>query len=267
MKRLCACGCGKDLALEWRIGDSSYARGHDPVFRQKCSVASKLVQKEVQNRPEVRAKRSASARKAAALPEVKARRSASQLLAQNSSSTRKKKSVALKAAWADPTSKKRHIEGLKRAWDRPEVRAKHSIASSGLYNRQTSYERLLQDSLDNRIFKYTGLDKKRSYGQPISSDLLAPTPRLIIQHDGCHFHHCPCCFPDRGTRAIAKHAKDRTLIQYAEAKGWVVLRFWSCDLDRDLDGVLAKINSTAARLYLSRLGWCPKTLRPWLEVS
>jgi G:T-mismatch repair DNA endonuclease (very short patch repair protein) len=83
------------------------------------------------------------------------------------------------------------------------------------------------EALDKRQFRYTGLDRKRSHGEPISADIIHPRTKTIILVDGCYFHECP----DHGSGKFPeKPAYDREVTRKAEMAGWKVLRFWSHDI-------------------------------------
>lgn len=130
-------------------------------------------------------------------------------------------------------------------------RQMRSLDCKAQRGKQSSIEKILQDNLDGRTFKYTGLDNARGrgtrYDQPMSADFTAPRLKLIVQVDGCYWHGCKK--HGQGGK-IAKHQRrrDRRLNAVARAEGWTILRVWEHDIKYSLNSVLREIKSVVKLL-------------------
>lgn len=72
--------------------------------------------------------------------------------------------------------------------------------------------------------------------------------RLLVFVDGCFWHGCPQHYTKPTENAefwsakIEKNrARDARNNQTLEAQGWKVLRFWECEVEKDLDRVVTTI--------------------------
>jgi hypothetical protein len=105
--------------------------------RQKMSAVQKEVQKEVQNRPDVKAKKSAALKEAWNRPDVKAKQSA----AMNRPEVKAKKSAALKEVLNRPEVKAKQSAALKEAWIRRKAKKHASVTKSADTTSCTAVER------------------------------------------------------------------------------------------------------------------------------
>jgi len=85
------------------------------------------------------------------------------------------------------------------------------------------------------------------YGKP---DIVFTKYKLAIFMDGCFWHKCPKCFitpetrTDYWTEKIENNKKrDEIINQKLLSKGWLVLRFWEHQIEKELDKVLNDIKS------------------------
>lgn len=123
---------------------------------------------------------------------------------------------------------------------------KHS--RGGKRAQPSTPEMVLIKLLDGRTFKYNGTGKRR-YGQPISSDFVVPSIKLLIQVDGCYWHGCEKHHkhrPKAQRRKMQKH--DARLAAKAISHGWHVLRFWEHSIKKDPARVVHKIQQTVTKL-------------------
>jgi DNA mismatch endonuclease (patch repair protein) len=74
--------------------------------------------------------------------------------------------------------------------------------------------------------------------------------RVLVFVDGCFWHGCPWHFTMPVQNAsfwsakIEKNrARDVRNNQTLEACGWRVLRFWECEVEKGLDGVVNRVRS------------------------
>jgi DNA mismatch endonuclease (patch repair protein) len=80
-------------------------------------------------------------------------------------------------------------------------------------------------------------------------DVVFTRARVAVFVDGCFWHGCPEHYklprtrPDywkgRLQRNVDRDARDNLKLQ---AAGYTVLRYWACDIRRDLDGVVREIS-------------------------
>lgn len=125
----------------------------------------------------------------------------------------------------------------------PEARAKCSHNYHAYGRKTTSIELLLYNALDKRSFKLSGQGQV-DYGQPISSDIICKSAKLIVQVDGCFWHKCDCQ-GDRFTKEQRRDCRihDKRMNKIVESEGWTVLRFWEHELYNDLDKVVKIISN------------------------
>jgi DNA mismatch endonuclease (patch repair protein) len=92
-------------------------------------------------------------------------------------------------------------------------------------------------------------------GERLSADLLLLPSRICVFVDGCYWHQCPRHKPapkggpnvERWRRKFARtRERDRKAVALARDLGYVPMRFWECDIVRDVD-VVAQHLLEAAR--------------------
>lgn len=138
-----------------------------------------------------------------------------------------------------------YVRGHHPFYTSDEHRKMRSLNCKAQLGRQSSAERLLQEHLDGRTFKYTGLDNARGrgkYGQPVSADFTVPRLKLIIQVDGCYWHGCKK-HGQKGTVAKKQRRRDRELNRITASAGWKMLRVWEHDIKYNIEEVLLRIKS------------------------
>ena len=72
--------------------------------------------------------------------------------------------------------------------------------------------------------------------------------RVLVFVDGCFWHGCPRHYTKPAENAAFWSAKieknrvrDARNNQILESKGWTVLRFWECEVEKELDRVVGRI--------------------------
>ena len=112
---------------------------------------------------------------------------------------------------------------LDKAYDRTPT-----LRSRELRNNATATERKLWQHLRNRQLSGVRFNRQVPIG-PFICDLVARTPRLIVELDG-------------GQHAV-RTAEDERRTRFLESRGYRVLRFWNNDVLENVEGVLAVIEA------------------------
>jgi DNA mismatch endonuclease (patch repair protein) len=110
----------------------------------------------------------------------------------------------------------------------------------------TSLERKLDAAFKTRGWKY----ERNDGSLPGKPDFVFRGEQLIVFVDGDFWHGWR--FPqwkdglsDYWRAKIERTRKrDRAIVQRLRRRGWIVLRFWGHQVDRDLDSVLAKVGKS-----------------------
>jgi len=83
------------------------------------------------------------------------------------------------------------------------------------------------------------------YGKP---DIVFTKYKLVIFIDGCFWHKCPKCFIKPETRTDfwmkkieSNKNRDKIINKKLSDEGWIVLRFWEHQIEKELDKVLGTI--------------------------
>lgn len=127
----------------------------------------------------------------------------------------------------DPFSKEKRSEimrSVRTEGTAPEIRLRRALWRAGLrYRTRTRIER----------------------SKP---DVAFLSKRVLVFVDGCFWHGCPQHYTEPTANAafwsakIEKNkARDERNKQELETKGWKVLRFWECEVEKDLAKVVATI--------------------------
>lgn len=74
-------------------------------------------------------------------------------------------------------------------------------------------------------------------------DFVVPDRFLIIEADGCYWHGCPMCFPDRNVELQPKLVRDAVACETLVDLGWRVVRFWGHDITSRFSWVREQIES------------------------
>jgi len=84
-------------------------------------------------------------------------------------------------------------------------------------------------------------------------DLCFPGLRLVIFVDGCFWHGCPSHYSAPKNNAAfwrkkieRNQLRDRKDDESLNASGWTVLRFWECQVSRELEDVIGRVLSARA---------------------
>ncbi len=127
----------------------------------------------------------------------------------------------------DPFSKEKRSEimrSVRTEGTAPEMRLRRALWRAGLrYRTRTRIERA-------------------------KPDLAFLGKRVLVFVDGCFWHGCPQHYTKPAANAafwitkIEKNkVRDERNNQALEAQGWKVLRFWECQVEKELDRVVATI--------------------------
>lgn len=118
-------------------------------------------------------------------------------------------------------------------------------AMASVKSRDTDIEMLVRRALWARGHRYRV--NTRLNGRP---DIVFPGQRVVVFCDGCFWHGCPTCNERPGTnvefwlaKIEANKVRDRRVTGELEADGWTVLRYWGCQIHKDLDTVVADIEA------------------------
>jgi DNA mismatch endonuclease (patch repair protein) len=120
---------------------------------------------------------------------------------------------------------------------------KRSKIMSGIKSSRTKPELFLKEQLDGRIFRY----QPKIYGKP---DFGSKKYRIAIFVDGRFWHGCPgYALPLSNQqfwiKKIEKNkARDQKHNRELKRMGYLVLRFWDCDVLKAPLKVTQKINSS-----------------------
>ncbi len=90
------------------------------------------------------------------------------------------------------------------------------------------------------IFKAAGVKGwRRNYPVKGKPDFVFPKLKIAVFADGCfwHGHNCRNITPKQNAEYWANKRqrnieRDKMMTQSFEQRGWVVLRFWECDIKR-----------------------------------
>jgi DNA mismatch endonuclease (patch repair protein) len=109
----------------------------------------------------------------------------------------------------------------------PEIRLRRALWKAGLrYRTRTRIER----------------------AQP---DIAFLGPKVAVFVDGCFWHGCPRHYTKPAenasfwlTKIETNRARDARNNQALESQGWKVLRFWECEVEKELDEVVDCIRAS-----------------------
>lgn len=137
------------------------------------------------------------------------------------------------ARWADGTQAQKT-----KAWrdaNPEQVAASAANARRHLPQKDTKPHAKLREAL-RRAGVVTVTEYEVGY---YAIDEAIPDRKVAIECDGCYFHGCSTCgFP--GIRE--NQVLDRRKNTYLERRGWTVLRFPACRIDRDADGCVVEVS-------------------------
>ena len=135
-----------------------------------------------------------------------------------------------------PEKRRSIMQSVRREDTAPEMRLRKALWGAGLRYRK-----------QRRV-----LDAK--------PDICFVGPQVAVFVDGCFWHGCPDHYkPPLSNRDywLAKlernRARDRKNDRDLADAGWLVLRFWECQVKQNLEGVVAKVHTALGRLGSSPL--------------
>ena len=86
---------------------------------------------------------------------------------------------------------------------------------------------------------------------PGKPDIVFKKQRVVVFIDGCFWHKCPVCFVEPKTNIEYWHPKLERNVQRDEennkiliSMGWTVLRYYECDIKKDIAAVVDEIQRT-----------------------
>lgn len=86
-------------------------------------------------------------------------------------------------------------------------------------------------------------------------DILFPTLKLVVFLDGCFWHGCPQCAHDIkknsefwAAKIQRNRERDSNTTQILQDSGYMVLRFWEHELQRDLLKCVAKVQDAVFQI-------------------
>ena len=119
---------------------------------------------------------------------------------------------------------------------------------SRIRSKDTKPELLLRRRLWACGFRYRV--KSKLLGRP---DLVFSAKKIAIFVDGCFWHKCPDHFqmprqnkPKWAAKIEANVARDLYVTSKLQQEGWNVMRFWSHEIENNLDYVVKKISNAVA---------------------
>jgi DNA mismatch endonuclease (patch repair protein) len=111
--------------------------------------------------------------------------------------------------------------------------------------KDTKHELLLRKAL-----WWKGMRYRKHYGLPGKPDIVFPRKKVAIFCDGCFWHKCPKHYkPPQSRKEYWKRkikrnkARDRVVTKSLRDEGWTVARFWECDIKKDVEKVVKKIEN------------------------
>jgi len=124
-----------------------------------------------------------------------------------------------------------------------------SYNMSRIRGKDTGPELLLRKSLWDMGFRY-----RVHYKLPGRPDIVFVSKKIAIFVDGCFWHGCP----EHGVRPKTNSSfwnskiqgtisRDKKNQQQLKNEGWMVLRFWEHEIERDLDKVLRRLERTLSK--------------------
>jgi DNA mismatch endonuclease, patch repair protein len=126
------------------------------------------------------------------------------------------------------------------------TKEKRSEIMRSVRNRDTAPEIRLRRALWKAGLRY----RTRTRIEGAQPDITFLGKRVAVFVDGCFWHGCPRHYTNPVENAAfwrAKIEKNRTRDarnnEALENRGWTVLRFWECEVEKELDRVVARIQS------------------------
>lgn len=116
---------------------------------------------------------------------------------------------------------------------------------AAIRRKNTSIERALRSALWAAGLRGYRVDSRRVAGRP---DVSFGRSKVAIFVDGCFWHKCPECYrePKSNTeywrgKVERNVARDRAADESLQEAGWVVLRLWEHEVERDLGACVDRV--------------------------
>ena len=295
----------------------------DPKFKEQMSAT----QKEAQNRPKTKEKRSESIKKSWEDPEIRESRLSAQKEACNTEEHKvglskraqelnkdpeykESLSAGQKEAWKDPEKRQNRLDGMKGAMSTPEYRAKQRERTLEVLsnrpdlledkrklmqaqNQDPEFKKKVAEGLAKsgtlsdphkriwELMKEHDLDKgfkvEQWIGKGMRGDIVHWEAKLIIEFNGCYWHVCEQCYPDKSPlkdKRVQKSIENwEKKLKFIKENGWTLVILWGHDNE---DHVLETIkdavkwcwfrDATQARLKEKRKDDPARSARENLEV-
>jgi DNA mismatch endonuclease (patch repair protein) len=127
------------------------------------------------------------------------------------------------------------------------TKEKRSEIMRSVRTRDTAPEIRLRRALWKAGLRY----RTRARIERAQPDVAFLGPRVAVFVDGCFWHGCPRHYTRPAENAsfwLAKIETNRTRDarnnQALERQGWKVLRFWECEVEKELDEVVDRIQAS-----------------------
>lgn len=102
--------------------------------------------------------------------------------------------------------------------------------------------------LRKALFRNGVRSYRLNYKLPGKPDLVFPKKKIAVFVDGCFWHKCPQHFimpktrTDFWNKKIGRNTqRDREVETSLNQLGWIVLRFWEHQIEKDIDSVIRLI--------------------------
>lgn len=122
---------------------------------------------------------------------------------------------------------------------------RRSANMSRIRSRDTKIEMRLRKSLWASGVRGYRVHPKTVEGKP---DIVWAGKRVAVFVDGCFWHGCATCFvaptsnTDYWLPKIARNKeRDAQVSSSLEGKGWMVVRLWEHEIERDIDGSVSRV--------------------------
>jgi len=174
----------------------------------------------------------------------------------------KKNSDAIKLAWKNPEYRKRHRRALKEYFSNPDARKKSSEIHKLLWQNEEYRTKMLPIVSKNRIvsgvlnkkeakilsmlktynFEFTGGGASALQIAGFYPDFVNIDKKLIIEFNGCHWHKCRQCYPDK-FNGQSFTSRDLAKLHAYPREGFRVLFIWEHELRSNAKKLKQKIES------------------------
>ncbi|MBI4085042.1 MAG: very short patch repair endonuclease [Candidatus Liptonbacteria bacterium] len=125
------------------------------------------------------------------------------------------------------------------------TKKQRSYNMSRIKAENTGPEIKLRKLLSGKGFKNYRVNYSNLPGKP---DIVFVKKHVVVFTDGCFWHKCPICFtkPKTSIKFWAKKIqgnlkRDKKVNRELKKKGWLVIRLWEHDLERNSNQILSKL--------------------------